>query len=88
MNINYYLSYSHFLIAYPLEDFRARRVSGTALVQEIRFQFLFLKGFLGFFLYGGDIPEYFYELCRILPCPTGSSIYKQGVKILSNATHQ
>ena len=49
MNINYYLSYSHFLIAYPFEDFRARRVSGTALVQEIRFQFLFLKGFLGFF---------------------------------------
>ena len=87
MNINYYLSYSNFLIAYPLEDFRARRVSGTALVQEIRFQFLFLKGFLGFFYMAVTYLSIFTNV-PYFALPPGSSIYKQGVKILSNATHQ
>ena len=36
-----HLSYSHLVIAYPLEDFGARRVCGTALVQGKRFQFFF-----------------------------------------------
>ena len=37
-----------FLIAYPLEDFRAQRVIGTALVQGMRIQFFFWKDFLDF----------------------------------------
>ena len=35
-----------------------------------------------------SIAEYFYELCRILTRPTGSSKYKQRVKILSDTTQQ
>ena len=35
-----------------------------------------------------SIAEYFYELCRILTSPTGSSKYKQRVKILSDTTQQ
>ena len=70
MNIDCYLSYSHFVIAYHLEDFGARRVSATALVQEIRIQFFFfLRGFFRFSLLG------------VLSRPTGSLKYKQRVKI-------
>ena len=35
-----------------------------------------------------SIAEYFYELCRILTRPTGSSKYKQRVKILSDTTQK
>ena len=47
-----------------------------------------LKELFGFSLSGSDIPEYFQELCSILTCLTASSKYKQGMKILSNTTHQ
>ena len=51
MNINCYLFYSHFLLAYPLEDFRAKRVCEIALVQGIRFQsFSWLDFFIFFYL--------------------------------------
>ena len=68
VNINCYLSSSHFVIAYYLQDFRVGRVCGATLLQheQKRFQFFFLKGFFGFSLSSGDVPEYFYELCRIL----------------------
>ena len=47
-----------------------------------------LKDLFGFSLSGGDILEYFQELCSILTRPQGESKLKQGVKIPSNTTHQ
>ena len=35
-----------------------------------------------------SIADYFYESCRILTSPTGSSKYKQQVKMLSDTTQQ
>ena len=50
MNVNCYLSHSHFVIACPLKEFRTQRVSGTALVQGIRIQFFFSERIFWIFL--------------------------------------
>ena len=41
--------------------------------REIRFMVIF-SDFFGFSLSGGDKPEYFYELCRILTSPQARQI--------------
>ena len=68
MNIDCYLSYSHFMIAYPLKDFRTQRVSGTALIQEIRIQFFFFLR--GFFLF--SLPGVFVSPYRLVKIQTAS----------------
>ena len=55
------------MTAYPLKDFRTQRVSGTALVQEIRIHFFFLRGFFGF-----SLPGVFVSLYRLVKIQTAS----------------
>ena len=50
MNVNWYLSHSHFVIARHLKDFRTQKVNGTALVQGICIQFFFSERIFWIFL--------------------------------------
>ena len=75
------LLYFHFAIAYPLEDFRARRVCGTALVQGIRFKCFFpLKTFLDFLYLAVTHPSIF-KSCAVFwlalrPCQNTNKEWK------------
>ena len=87
MNVNCYLSHSHFVIACHLKDFRTQKVSGTALVQGICIQFFFSERIFWIFLTWCFVSpdrlvkiqtasENTYILIDILMCSIAENFYK------------